>query len=85
MIVGGKKESVTQELKRKAAEKELKDIRNQRQVLNSVFHSLDNDADKCSEMAEGKAGTKMAKLTTNPTLFRKDTRTKKQNFSKGKK
>ncbi|KAL2076341.1 hypothetical protein ACEWY4_028042 [Coilia grayii] len=48
-----KRESATQELKRKTAEKELEDLRNQQQVLHSVCHSLESDANKFAEMAEG--------------------------------
>ncbi|KAL7876829.1 hypothetical protein SRHO_G00034720 [Serrasalmus rhombeus] len=59
-----KKESATQELKRKEAEKEQEDLRNQRRVLITVCDSLEVDADKFAEMAEGKAGTKMAELIT---------------------
>lgn len=50
-----KKESATQELKRKSAEKELEDLRSQRQVLQSVCQSLERDADMYAEMAEGKS------------------------------
>ncbi|KAK0131539.1 hypothetical protein N1851_033714 [Merluccius polli] len=72
-----KKESATQELKRKAAEKELEDLRNQRRVLNSVCDSLEIDADKCAEMAEGKAGTKMAELITKSNSLRRRHKDKK--------
>lgn len=72
-----KKESATQELKRKAAEKELEELRNQQQVLGSVCHSLANEADKCAEMAEGKAGTKMAELITKSNSLRRRHKDKK--------
>ncbi|XP_023250554.1 uncharacterized protein LOC111645543 isoform X1 [Seriola lalandi dorsalis] len=72
-----KKESATQELRRKAAEKELEDLRNQRQVLSSVCQSLEKDADQCAEMAEGKTGTKMAELITKSNTLRRRQKDKK--------
>ncbi|KAG7235938.1 hypothetical protein INR49_001749, partial [Caranx melampygus] len=47
-----KKKSATQEQRRKAAEKELEDLRNQRQILISVRHSLENDADNVASKSE---------------------------------
>lgn len=72
-----KKSSATQELKRKAAEKELEDLRNQRQVLNVVCDSLEVDADKFAEIAEGKTGTKMAELITKSNSLRRRYKDKK--------
>lgn len=72
-----KRESATQELKRKTAEKELEDLRNQRQVLHSVCHSLESDADKFAEKAEGKAGTKMAELIAKSNSLRRSHKGKK--------
>ncbi|KAL7868768.1 hypothetical protein SRHO_G00101520 [Serrasalmus rhombeus] len=72
-----KKESATQELKRKEAEKELEDHRNQRWVLITVCDSLEVDADKFAEMAEGKAGTKMAELITKSNSLRRRHKDKK--------
>lgn len=68
-------------MKRKAAEKELEDLRNQRQVLGTVCHSLENEADKCAEMAEGKAGTKMAELITKSNTLRRRHKDKKSRTS----
>lgn len=72
-----KKESATQELKRKAAEKELEDLRNQRRVLSVVCDSLEVDADKFAEIAEGKTGTKMAELITKSNSLRRRHKDKK--------
>ncbi|KAL7861762.1 hypothetical protein SRHO_G00132030 [Serrasalmus rhombeus] len=72
-----KKESATQELKRKEAEKELEDLWNQRRVLITVCDSLEVDADKFAEMAEGKAGTKMAELITKSNSLRRRHKDKK--------
>ncbi|KAK9976857.1 hypothetical protein ABG768_018678 [Culter alburnus] len=72
-----KKESATQELKRKAAEKELEDLRNQRRVLRVVCDSLEVDADKFAEIAEGKTGTKMAELITKSNSLRRRHKDKK--------
>ncbi|KAK9976445.1 hypothetical protein ABG768_021650 [Culter alburnus] len=77
-----KKESATQELKRKAAEKELEDLRNQRRVLSVVCDSLEVDADKFAEIAEGKTGTKMAELITKSNSLRRRHKDKKLNCSK---
>ncbi|XP_041857298.1 uncharacterized protein LOC121650073 [Melanotaenia boesemani] len=65
------KESATHALKRKAAEEELLDLRTQREVLSSVCESLQNDADKMAEQAEGKAGSKMAELITKSNTLRR--------------
>lgn len=65
-----KKETAIQELKRK----ELED---QRRVLNVVYDSLEVDADKFAEMAEGKSGTKMAELITKSNSLRRRHKDKK--------
>ncbi|RXN27887.1 Thyroid hormone receptor-associated 3 [Labeo rohita] len=72
-----KKESAIQQLKRKAAEKELEDLRNQRRVLNVVCDSLEVDADKFAEIAEGKTGRKMAELITKSNSLRRRHKDKK--------
>lgn len=67
-----KKERATLALKRKAVEEELLDLKTQREVLSRVCESLQNDADKLAEQAEGKAGSKMAELITkSKTLLRR--------------
>ena len=77
MKMNGKTRRAPHELKRKAEEKELEDLRNQRRVLNNVCDSLVIDADKYPEMAEGKAGTKMAELITKSNSLRRTHKDKK--------
>ncbi|XP_076849305.1 uncharacterized protein LOC143497296 [Brachyhypopomus gauderio] len=51
-----KQESQAQKQKRKAAEDHVEELRKKRVVLNEVATSLEKDADKLAEQAEGKAG-----------------------------
>lgn len=81
-----KKESAAHALKRKAAEEELLDLRTQREVLSSFCESLQNDADKLAEQAEGKAGSKLAELITKSNTLRRRQKEKKKssaNWRKG--
>nr|XP_023653575.1 uncharacterized protein LOC111836490 isoform X1 [Paramormyrops kingsleyae] len=73
-----KKESAALALKRKAVEEELLDLRTQREVLSRVCESLQNDADKLAEQAEGKAGSKMAELITKSNTLRRRHKEKKE-------
>lgn len=65
------KESAAHALKRKAVEEELLDLRTQHEVLSRVCESLENDADKLAEQAEGKAGSKMAEFIIKSNTLRR--------------
>lgn len=73
-----KKESAAHALRRKSAEDELLDLRTQRRVLSSVCESLEKEADKLAEQAEGKAGSKMAELITKSNTLRRRLKEKKE-------
>ncbi|KAG5263637.1 hypothetical protein AALO_G00266980 [Alosa alosa] len=73
-----KKESAAHALQRKALEEELLDLRTQHEVLSRVCESLENDADKLAEQAEGKAGSKMAELIIKSNTLRRRQKEKKE-------
>ncbi|XP_073714812.1 uncharacterized protein [Misgurnus anguillicaudatus] len=73
-----KKESAAHALKRKAVEEELLDLRTQHEVLSRVCESLENDADKLAEQAEGKAGSKMAEFIIKSNTLRRRQKEKKE-------
>ncbi|CAM4639158.1 unnamed protein product [Leuciscus chuanchicus] len=72
------KESDEHALKRKAVEEELLDLRTQHEVLSRVCESLENDADKLAEQAEGKAGSKMAEFIIKSNTLRRMQKEKKE-------
>ncbi|KAK0155260.1 hypothetical protein N1851_002394 [Merluccius polli] len=72
-----KKQSATQDLKRKAVQ-EIEDLKKKRMVLTEVCSSLQTDADELAEQAEGKSGTLMAQLITKSNTLRRR-RKEKQN------
>lgn len=73
-----KRESADHALRRKAVEEELLNLRTQREILSRVCESLQNDADKLAEQAEGKAGSKMAELITKSNTLRRRHKEKKE-------
>ena len=73
-----KRESAAQTLKRKAAVEELVELRQQRRVLDDVCTILENDANKLTEEAEGKAGSKMAQLITKSNTLKRRYKEKKE-------
>ncbi|KAL2083672.1 hypothetical protein ACEWY4_021445 [Coilia grayii] len=66
-----KQESQAQKQKRKAVEDHIEELRKKTVVLTEVATSLENEADKCAEAAEGKSGTLMAQLITKSNVLRK--------------
>lgn len=66
-----KQESKAQKQKRKAAEDCLDELRKKRVILNEMATSLEKEADKLAEQAEGKSGTLMAQLITKSNILRK--------------
>lgn len=72
-----KKQSSTQDLKRKAVQEEIEDLKRKRTVLTEVCDSLQTDADKLAEQAEGKSGTLMAQLITKSNILRKRSKEKR--------
>lgn len=70
-----KRERDAQTQKRKAAEDELQELKQQRRVLDEVCAILENDANK---LAEGKAGSKMAQLITKSNTLRRRHKEKKR-------
>lgn len=66
-----KKESKAQNQKRRAAEDHLQELKKKKVVLNEVASSLEKEADKLAEQAEGKSGTLMAQLITKSNVLRK--------------
>ncbi|CAM4570171.1 unnamed protein product [Leuciscus chuanchicus] len=71
-----KKQSSTQDLKRKAVQEEIEDLKRKRTVLTEVCDSLQTDADKLAEQAEGKSGTLMAQLITKSNILRRRSKEK---------
>ncbi|XDV26071.1 hypothetical protein PO909_029869 [Leuciscus waleckii] len=72
-----KKQSSTQDLKRKAMQEEIEDLKRKRTVLTEVCDSLQTDADKLAEQAEGKSGTLMAQLTMKSNILRRRSKEKR--------
>lgn len=72
-----KKQSSTQDLKRKAVQEEIEVLKRKRTVLTEVCDSLQTDADKLSEQAEGKSGTLMAQLITKSNILRRRSKEKR--------
>lgn len=66
-----KKLSVTQDLKRKAMQDEIEDLKKKRKVLTEVCISLQANADELAEQAEAKSGTLMAQLITKSNSLRR--------------
>jgi len=77
-----KRESDAQTQKRKAAEDELQELKQQRRVLDKVCAILENDANQLAEEAEGKAGSKMAQLITKSNTLRRRHKEKKEELVK---
>ncbi|RXN37015.1 hypothetical protein ROHU_002437 [Labeo rohita] len=77
-----KRESDAQTQKRKAAEDELQELKQQRRVLDEICAILENDANKLAEEAEGKAGSKMAQLITKSNTLRRRHKEKKEELVK---
>lgn len=75
---GKKKHCATQDLKRKAVQEEMEDLKKKRMVLTEVCSSLQTDADELAEQAEEKSGTLMAQLITKSNTLRRR-RKEKQN------
>lgn len=73
-----KRESAVHTEKRKAAEEELGELRRQQKVLQEVCVMLECDANKFAELAEGKAGSKMAELITKSNALRRRYKEKKE-------
>uniref|UniRef100_A0A1A8Q319 Uncharacterized protein n=1 Tax=Nothobranchius rachovii TaxID=451742 RepID=A0A1A8Q319_9TELE len=61
---------------RKSAEEAIEELRKKKQILLQVSNSLQRDADKLAEDAEGKSGTLMAQLITKSNTLRKRYREK---------
>ncbi|XP_029956953.1 uncharacterized protein LOC115395522 isoform X1 [Salarias fasciatus] len=66
-----KKENATQSLKRKAAEDEVEDLKKKIKILHEVCNTLQIDADRLAEQAEGKSGSLMAQLITKSNTLRR--------------
>nr|XP_033478456.1 uncharacterized protein LOC117254354 [Epinephelus lanceolatus] len=66
-----KKESDTRREKRKVAEEYLEQLKKKKVTLSEVANSLEKDADKLAEQAEGHSGTLMAQLITKSNILRK--------------
>lgn len=66
-----KQESNAQREKRKAAEDLLEQLKKRKMVLAEVANSLEKEADKLAEQAEGKSGSLMAQLITKSNVLRK--------------
>ncbi|XP_041924790.1 uncharacterized protein LOC121688939 [Alosa sapidissima] len=66
-----RKESEAQGLKRKAVEEDLEQLKKTRLTLQAVAQNLVQDADKLSEQAETKHGSKMAELIAKSNAFRR--------------
>lgn len=66
-----KKESNTRREKRKVAEEYLEQLKKKKVTLSEVANSLEKDADKLAEQAEGHSGTLMAQLITKSNILRK--------------
>ncbi|KAK9976616.1 hypothetical protein ABG768_021821, partial [Culter alburnus] len=80
-----KKQSSTQDLKRKAVQEEIEDLKRKRTVLTEVCDSLQTDADKLAEQAEGKSGTLMAQLITKSNILRKRSKEKRNDLAQTEK
>lgn len=63
--------SNAQREKRKVAEDHLEELKKKMMILIKVANSLEKDADKLAEQAEGKSGTLMAQLITKSNILRK--------------
>ena len=66
-----KKESEARGQKRKASEDYLEELKKRRKTILEVSNGLARDADRFSEEAEGKAGTKMAELIAKSNILRR--------------
>ncbi|XP_035985123.1 uncharacterized protein LOC118558689 [Fundulus heteroclitus] len=63
--------SNAQREKRKGAEDHIEQLKKKKTILIEVANSLEKDADKLAEQAEGKSGTCMAQLITKSNILRK--------------
>ena len=63
--------SNAQREKRKGAEDHLEQLKTKKKILIEVANSLEKDADKLAEQAEGKSGTLMAQLITKSNILRR--------------
>ncbi|KAJ8348774.1 hypothetical protein SKAU_G00273630 [Synaphobranchus kaupii] len=66
-----KRQSAVQGQKRKAVEDHIAELKKKKKTLLEVSDSLEKDADKFAEQAEGKSGTLMAQLITKSNVLRK--------------
>lgn len=67
----GKKKEGKQCTKRKVAEDHVEQLKKKKTMLLQVANSLEQDADKMAEQAEGESGTLMAQLITKSNILRK--------------
>ncbi|KAF1376045.1 hypothetical protein PFLUV_G00226500 [Perca fluviatilis] len=63
--------SNAQREKRKVAEDHLEQLKKKKMILIEVANSLEKDADKLAEQAEGQSGTLMAQLITKSNILKK--------------
>ncbi|KAJ8251913.1 hypothetical protein COCON_G00212250 [Conger conger] len=66
-----KRQTTAQGQKRKATEDHIAELKKKKKTLLEVSDSLEKDADKFAEQAEGKSGTLMAQLITKSNVLRK--------------